>query len=108
MTKEEFCQEVASVEAYALAASNLLAALNTDHFSWSLEGAKKQYERSFPEDSGAQAEEWMHDHYDSISAAVRAVELLSEAAFNLVEPLWDEAEDLIPDGEDAGEKRNDG
>ncbi|MEA4955033.1 MAG: hypothetical protein VB096_05910 [Pseudoflavonifractor sp.] len=102
MTKEEFCQEVASVEAYVLAVSNLLAALNEDHFSWNEKGALSQYESFFPEDTGKQAKAWISDNYESISSIVRGAMYLAEATYNMVEPLWGEAQRLISDDEKGG------
>lgn len=100
MTKTEFCQALATVEAYTLAVGNLLTAASSAHFEFTAEGARKQYKRYYKDDEGACALAWMHDHYDSIAAIVCGASYLAEATHAIIEPLWVEARKLIQDGQE--------
>lgn len=104
MTKSEFCQALATVEAYNLALGELLTAATSDHFVYTAEGARELYEKYHKGDDGACALSWMNEHYDSIAAIVRASSYLSEATHSIIEPLWSEARALIPE-EGAGETK---
>lgn len=100
MTKTEFCQALATVDAYNLAVSDLLNAAASDHLELTAEGARKQYEEHHKGGEGACALVWMCTHYDSIAAIVRGASYLAEAAHTIVEPLWEEACKLIQDGQE--------
>ena len=108
MDKKSFCAGIGKVNAYALTIADLLDTVDRDHFDRTREGALKEYSDLCGGEGDSPALAWMDDHYDSVSAAVRAAMYLSREVYELTKTLWDEAEDLIPDGEDAGEKRNDG
>lgn len=103
MGKEEFRQALVNVECYTLAVKDLLTALYDDQFQWTQEGARKQYKK-YHGDEAECALAWMKGHFDSIEAAVRAAMYLCEVTYNIVEPLWNDANVLIPE-EVAGEKK---
>lgn len=85
---EALLRGIATVEAYALSVSDLMGESVRDHFENTLEGAIKRYEESAKCDEHEAAYRWMNDHYDSITAAVRAAMYLSEATYELAQQLW--------------------
>lgn len=94
--KENFCLELATQECHAISVHSLLGAVVRDHFEWSVDGWVKQYSKRGIETKEEAALQWVTDHYDSISAAVRAARDLSEAIAERASNLWLDAIKLIP------------
>jgi hypothetical protein len=97
MKKDGFKKEIANVEAYASAISDLMSTTIASRFVQTLEGAVDNYAERMKCNRMEAALWWMTDNYDNISAEVRAAMYLSDAVQKMAMRLWDNANAILPD-----------
>lgn len=93
--KDNFLQELATVQSYLFATSELISTTMQDHLERTVDGAIEEYKKRAKCDEKEAAFWWMHDHYDSITAAIRAAMYLSDTAHEATSQLWDRANSEI-------------
>lgn len=108
MNKEQFRKQLAILESRSYILCDLLKALIDDQFESTAEGARKDYELFHGKDEAQCALSWMNEHYASISASVYAASLIADLITATLEPLWNEANELIKDDGDKADHQDAG
>lgn len=104
MDKTTFCSELATCEAISIGIRELSESLEDVELDYTWEGAINQYKQYFPNSPADCAHAWVREHFDTIAAQVNALRLLADLLTEKMEPLWSNANALIPEDKSRYQK----